>query len=526
MRHSDSHSRPHHRDVRLQGKLEPESSASVLLPLPRGSPPCSLTSTGSCVPEWHHQSHAWGGGNAPNPVARRIHLDRPSTGQTGQRIHPPPAGGHDPHQLCRRATKATWPAFCWRNWRRWAWTASCTRRSRAGPMSTPGCRARVLGGGCNLNGHIDTVPVCEGWETDPFTPVIKDGRMYGLGACDMKAGLACILDRCSRPSSSPGILSMGSCPSRASSTRRPTARGPRRCWRPTWPSATPLSLAEPYAGDDEHSRFRWASLERSCTTSQSKGTQPTAFDPELGINAIEEAARHPGRAGQTRDARTTRILGRATTRTLKIEGGYTCLLLSSCRTAAASRSTGCWCRARQPTRRMADMEALVASLDLSAEVEVGVKPPRYEPFLVSRDEPIDPDLPRRLPGGDGRRAGVRLQRRASPMPTSLASGASPASTWAWLGATSTSPTNTSISTGWSVCRECTPSSPPSSWTRLNSMKGWWNVTANPQDSTNSREGFGKSSGFDVISSQTDPTGPRQDALRAGLCYNIPDSDAI
>ena len=26
------------------------------------------------------------------------------------------------------------------------------------------------------------------WETPPFTPVIKDGRMYGRGACDMKSG--------------------------------------------------------------------------------------------------------------------------------------------------------------------------------------------------------------------------------------------------------------------------------------------------------------------------------------------------
>ena len=27
----------------------------------------------------------------------------------------------------------------------------------------------------NFNGHTDTVPVCEGWETDPFVMVTKDG---------------------------------------------------------------------------------------------------------------------------------------------------------------------------------------------------------------------------------------------------------------------------------------------------------------------------------------------------------------
>ncbi len=44
-----------------------------------------------------------------------------------------------------------------------------------------------------LNFHLDTFPVCEGWETDPFTPHLKEGRLYGLGAHDMNAGGACVL---------------------------------------------------------------------------------------------------------------------------------------------------------------------------------------------------------------------------------------------------------------------------------------------------------------------------------------------
>lgn len=41
-----------------------------------------------------------------------------------------------------------------------------------------------------LQGHCDVVPAgpLEMWETPPFSPVIKDGRMYGRGACDMKSG--------------------------------------------------------------------------------------------------------------------------------------------------------------------------------------------------------------------------------------------------------------------------------------------------------------------------------------------------
>lgn len=44
-----------------------------------------------------------------------------------------------------------------------------------------------------LIGHIDTVKVAEGWETDPFTPTEVGDRTYGLGAMDMKGGLAAIL---------------------------------------------------------------------------------------------------------------------------------------------------------------------------------------------------------------------------------------------------------------------------------------------------------------------------------------------
>ena len=43
-----------------------------------------------------------------------------------------------------------------------------------------------------LNGHIDVVPVGaeELWSAPPFEPVVKEGRIYGRGAGDMKAGIA------------------------------------------------------------------------------------------------------------------------------------------------------------------------------------------------------------------------------------------------------------------------------------------------------------------------------------------------
>jgi acetylornithine deacetylase/succinyl-diaminopimelate desuccinylase-like protein len=41
-----------------------------------------------------------------------------------------------------------------------------------------------------INGHVDTVLKVEGWESDPWTPRRDADRLYGLGACDMKSGVA------------------------------------------------------------------------------------------------------------------------------------------------------------------------------------------------------------------------------------------------------------------------------------------------------------------------------------------------
>jgi succinyl-diaminopimelate desuccinylase len=42
----------------------------------------------------------------------------------------------------------------------------------------------------HFNSHIDVVEAGEGWTLDPFGGAVKDGRVYGRGACDMKGGLA------------------------------------------------------------------------------------------------------------------------------------------------------------------------------------------------------------------------------------------------------------------------------------------------------------------------------------------------
>jgi succinyl-diaminopimelate desuccinylase len=49
---------------------------------------------------------------------------------------------------------------------------------------------RTSGATVHFNSHIDVVEAGDGWTVDPFAGVVKDGRVYGRGACDMKGGLA------------------------------------------------------------------------------------------------------------------------------------------------------------------------------------------------------------------------------------------------------------------------------------------------------------------------------------------------
>ncbi|HMH28910.1 MAG TPA: acetylornithine deacetylase/succinyl-diaminopimelate desuccinylase family protein, partial [Steroidobacteraceae bacterium] len=48
----------------------------------------------------------------------------------------------------------------------------------------------VAGPCVHFNSHIDVVQTGTGWTLDPFAAQIRDGKIYGRGACDMKGGLA------------------------------------------------------------------------------------------------------------------------------------------------------------------------------------------------------------------------------------------------------------------------------------------------------------------------------------------------
>ena len=113
------------------------------------------------------------------------------------------------------------------------------------------------GGLLLLDAHQDTVPV-EGMTIDPWSPVVREGRLYGRGACDTKGGMAAMIAAVARlaaerPPGMPSVLlaftvdeeyHLAGAPRwrRSGASRLPLCRCPTPRWwpsRPVWTWSSP-----------------------------------------------------------------------------------------------------------------------------------------------------------------------------------------------------------------------------------------------------------------------------------------------
>jgi succinyl-diaminopimelate desuccinylase len=236
----------------------------------------------------------------------------------------------------------------------------------------------------NFNGHTDTVPVCKGWRTPPHSPVVRDGRIYGLGACDMKAGIACILTMLkafvdSRFPFSGELSFSGVIDEEAYS------KGARAMMETDLAGCDAIILAEPYPGD-EAKPIPLGITGKVLYEIHVEGRAAHGFRPHLGINAVEETARILASLDRL-PMRDHPSFGRGNTCTLKIEGGYqvySVVVPDRCRVEINRLLVP----GESAATALQDMEELIESLDLQATTHVALKPPRYDPFLVSKDAPV------------------------------------------------------------------------------------------------------------------------------------------
>lgn len=184
----------------------------------------------------------------------------------------------------------------------------------------PNVVARVGGGGGGgrsliLNGHLDTIGV-EGMVHAPWSPEERDGRLYGRGSTDMKAGVAAM---CAAAWHAAGrglageviVTAVADEEYESHGTRALIAAGVR---------ADAAIVTEPtrLAVCPAHRGFTWADV-----TVHGRAAHGSRYD--VGIDAITLAGRFLGEVDdhqeQVLTTRTHPLLGRASVHASTVQGG-------------------------------------------------------------------------------------------------------------------------------------------------------------------------------------------------------------
>jgi len=237
----------------------------------------------------------------------------------------------------------------------------------------------------DYNAHTDTVPAGDDWLTDPFKAVIKDGKLYGRGACDMKTGIACSLNMLKAVADSGvefnGELSFSGVVDQEATDIGAWAMMDQEKWR----SLDGVVLTYSYCGD-ETMPIPLGLTGKVLYNINVKGKAAHGFRPHLGVNAVEDAARIIANLDKLKLMEHPDF-GTGTVCTLKTEGGYKKYSVVVPESARFEVN-----RLLVPGETIQytldDMKRLVGSLGLKSEVDVGVKPPKYEPYTSSRNEPL------------------------------------------------------------------------------------------------------------------------------------------
>ncbi len=146
--------------------------------------------------------------------------------------------------------------------------------------------AVAFGSGKNtlmIAAHVDTVPVVEGWSHDPFRPIEQNGKIFGLGAADNKAAVASLISVISELS---GSRIKGKLIFVLTSEEESTLKGIEQVLSYFGENIDSAIIAEP-------------TLLKPCIAQKglvkikltTKGKSAHAAFPELGENAIIDAAR-------------------------------------------------------------------------------------------------------------------------------------------------------------------------------------------------------------------------------------------
>lgn len=225
--------------------------------------------------------------------------------------------------------------------------------SAAGRTSLVATHGPAAGPTLVLNGHLDTVGV-EGMVHAPFAPEVRDGRLYGRGSCDMKAGVAAMCAaaaRVARTGGGPRIVIAAVCDEEymSAGTRDLIARGVRG-------DAAIVTEPTSLACMPAHRGYAWITVRVG-----GRAAHGSRYD--LGVDAIAGAAAIlaalDGLQATTLAARTHPLLGHASLHAATIEGGIGWSTYPDACTLRLERRT---LPGEQPADALAEVEAACATV--------------------------------------------------------------------------------------------------------------------------------------------------------------------
>jgi succinyl-diaminopimelate desuccinylase len=168
------------------------------------------------------------------------------------------------------------------------------------------------------NGHLDTVPVGDpdSWEVEPFEGVVRDGRLIGRGAVDMKGATAAALAAAAAIRRA-GVALVGTLQFHLVADEEHLGR-----------HGTRVLLDEGLLDQDacivgEASDLQLGLAERggAWVTAVARGTAAHGSQPQLGVNAITSMARFVLRLPEVLPDREHPLTGRPSVNAALISGG-------------------------------------------------------------------------------------------------------------------------------------------------------------------------------------------------------------
>ncbi|MDQ6860031.1 MAG: M20/M25/M40 family metallo-hydrolase [Verrucomicrobiota bacterium] len=228
--------------------------------------------------------------------------------------------------------------------------------------------AREEGPRLLLVSHLDTVPPCEGWNSDPFQLSREGEKLIGLGANDAKGCVAAMMiaARVLRDEEIDGSITF------AFVAEEERGGAGMRAVKEVLPRIDAAIVGEPTSL--EVCTAQRGMLILRCTA---HGTSAHVAHPELGENAIHKAARDITRLAEMKFAHD-HSLGATRAHVTQITGGMA-------RNQVPDR---CEFFVDLRTTPNLDHDEVTAAVDAALESEVAVHSARYLPVATDESEPI------------------------------------------------------------------------------------------------------------------------------------------